>query len=526
MFKKKLNMVSAAILIIALTSCSFNIDNIKNRFADNSDKPQEMAEPSELGSVANTVIIGMYDLDTFNPLMTKSETVKEAMEFVYEPLFELNEQVQPEPVLAKDYGMSADGKTIVINLRDDVKWHDGEGFSAYDVEYAIGQIRSGKTSYTELLKDVTSCSAENVSTVAVTFNHPVPCAAALFTFPIIKDGTDMEEKMRPVGTGAYSFSGKISTDRYMLNRFDYYYGGKPPIDGIYIDEAPDKEHYMYMCGTGAFDLSTSKTVDLRTYTPKGSVKLNYYTSNKLIYLGINNAKTELSGMNTRLAMSQLIDKEYITSSILYSRAEMTDVPINPSFWLYDGTKAQTDTLSAEGHLRIDAWTDKDTGGYARTIGGSTQTLALELIVDKGSEEKMQIADNIADKFNRYGIKTTVSPLEYNQYIQRVETKNYDIMIGEYKIPATQDISGLMGAGNIFNYNSDEMNMLINQIGMTSDTESLKGLFAQFGEKFTSDIPFVPIAYTKECMMSSPKIENIKSPGEGRFYRDSYEWRLK
>lgn len=525
MFKKKVYAVLAVILAAALTSCSFNINDIKNKFANKQDKPQEMAEPSEQGSVANTVIIGMYDFDTFNPLVTKSETVKEAMEFVYEPLFELNEQVQPEPVLARDYGMSADGKTITVNIRDDVKWHDGDSFSAYDVEYTIGQIRSGKTSYTELLKDVTVCSAQNGS-VTVTFNHPVPCAAALFTFPIIKRDTHMEEKMNPIGTGPYSFSGKISTDRYMLNRFDFYYGGKPPIDGIYIDEAPDKEHYMYMCGTGAFDLSTSKTVDLRTYTPKGSVSLNDYTSNKLIYLGINNAKAELSGMNTRLAMSQLIDKEYITSSILYSRAEVTDVPINPSFWLYDGTKTQADELSAEGHLRIDAWTDRDNGGYSRIVNGITQTLTLEMIVDKDSDEKMRIANNIADKFNRYGIKTMISALPYEQYSQRVQAKNYDIMLGEYEIPPTQDISGLMGAGNIFNYNNEEMNLLINNIGMTSDTEYLKTLFAQLGEKFTADIPFVPIAYTKECMMSSPKIENIKSPGEGRFYRDSYEWRLK
>lgn len=521
---KKMTAAAAVFLAISLTSCSFNIDDIKNRFFNNKEQ-SEMAEPSEMGTVANTLIIGMFDFDTFNPLMTRSETVKEAMEFVYEPLFELNELVQPEPVLAVDYGMSADGKTITINLRNDVKWHDGDMFTAYDIEYTIEQIRKGITDYTEQLKDMVSYNIISGSQISVAFNHSIPNAASLFTFPIIKSGTDMNEAIKPIGTGPYAFSGKISTDRYMLNKFDYY-REKISIDGIYIDEAPDKEHYMYMCGTGAFDLSTSKTVDLRTYTPKGSVSLNEYVSDKLIFLGINNTKEELAGLNTRLAMSQLVDKEYIVGSILYSRAEMTDTPINPSFWLYNGEKTQPDELSAEGHLRIDAWTDIDTGGYSRMVNGQNQTLDLEMLVDEGNAEYVQIAERIAAEFNRYGIKTNVSALPNEQYIQRVQSKNYDIMIGEYEISPTQDISELLGSGNVFNYNSEEMIQLISQTGMTSNTEELNGLYAQIGEKFTADIPFVPIAFVKECMMSSPKIKNLKPPGSGRFFRAPYGWSLK
>lgn len=39
--------------------------------------------------VSNSISVGLLDFDTFNPLLTKSETVKECMEFVYEPLLNL-----------------------------------------------------------------------------------------------------------------------------------------------------------------------------------------------------------------------------------------------------------------------------------------------------------------------------------------------------------------------------------------------------------------------------------------------------
>ena len=61
--------------------------------------------------------MGLLDFDTFNPLLTKSETVKECMEFVYEPLFELNEKMQAVPILAESYTVSPDGRTAQISTR-------------------------------------------------------------------------------------------------------------------------------------------------------------------------------------------------------------------------------------------------------------------------------------------------------------------------------------------------------------------------------------------------------------------------
>ena len=39
------------------------------------------------------------------------------------------------PMLAKSWDVSSDGKTITLNLRDDVKWHDGKKFTSEDVKY-------------------------------------------------------------------------------------------------------------------------------------------------------------------------------------------------------------------------------------------------------------------------------------------------------------------------------------------------------------------------------------------------------
>lgn len=49
------------------------------------------------------------------------------------------------PRLATDWTVSEDGKTIVINLRQDVKWHDGWEFNATDVKFTWDTVLNPET---------------------------------------------------------------------------------------------------------------------------------------------------------------------------------------------------------------------------------------------------------------------------------------------------------------------------------------------------------------------------------------------
>ena len=52
---------------------------------------------------------------------------------VYEPLFAMNADFEPTPVLAESYEMSEDGMVYTIKLREGVKFHNGEEMTADDV---------------------------------------------------------------------------------------------------------------------------------------------------------------------------------------------------------------------------------------------------------------------------------------------------------------------------------------------------------------------------------------------------------
>ena len=52
---------------------------------------------------------------------------------IYEALFQMDENYEPQPVLAESYEMSDDGKEYTIKLRQGVKFHNGDEMKADDV---------------------------------------------------------------------------------------------------------------------------------------------------------------------------------------------------------------------------------------------------------------------------------------------------------------------------------------------------------------------------------------------------------
>ena len=57
--------------------------------------------------------------------------------WVYDPLFARSPDLVPVPALATEATQSDDGLTWEINLREGVKWHDGEPFTADDVIFSV-----------------------------------------------------------------------------------------------------------------------------------------------------------------------------------------------------------------------------------------------------------------------------------------------------------------------------------------------------------------------------------------------------
>ncbi len=524
---KKFTILIITICFAAsLTGCDM-IDRIKKRISEDTEQT-ETDNNDDTKPVSNSISVGIMDFDTFNPLITASQTVKECAQFVYEPLFEVDEKLIPVPVLAESYTVSADGRVIDITLKNNVQWHNGAAFTATDAAYTIKQVRSGITPYTDLLADMADYKATGDYTLQIALKYAIPNFVSLLTFPIVQYQTDMRVNGAyiPVGTGPFRYEKQLSSGRVSFTAFENYHNGRAQIDNLYVYTVPDIKKYESMFEANEIDLMTGETVDLSEYTPRGSARNNDYLTNKMTFVGYNLRKSTLSGNETRKGLAELIDKDDIVNSVIYSRGRASDIPINPSsIYYYDtNTRFKADYDLASSCLGNDGWGLNGDGRYERAVHGTKEILSVEILTSSDSEEKVSIANRIAAGYNEFGIPAEVNALPYDSYMEKINAGDYDIMLGEIEIGANLDLTPLVtSAGNYFAYRNPNVDMLIGQMGMTNDTEQLNSLFRQYGEILIEDMPFSVLFFRKGDVLSGAKLKSELIPSISRPFRNIENW---
>jgi peptide/nickel transport system substrate-binding protein len=117
---------------------------------------------------------------------------------IYESLLRYDTNLDPMPSLAREWEVSEDGLTYTFHLHEDVKWHDGEDFTAEDVVFSVDVfLRETHPRLRASLVHVESVEAVDDHTVVFTLKQPFGPFLGVFeagTMPMIPkhiyEGTD------------------------------------------------------------------------------------------------------------------------------------------------------------------------------------------------------------------------------------------------------------------------------------------------------------------------------------------------
>ena len=172
------------------------------------------------------------------------------------------------PDLATGWSWSEDGTDLTFPLRQGVKWHDGQPFTAADVKCSW-ELRLG-TAPQKLRLDFQKSALYNVASITtngdyeVTFHLKRPQPA----FPMILAGgfavvtpchlSPEQLRQHPIGTGPFKFvEFNPGQDIKVTRNPDYWKPGRPYLDGIEYTIIPDPAtaDLAFVSGQGRHDLS-------------------------------------------------------------------------------------------------------------------------------------------------------------------------------------------------------------------------------------------------------------------------------
>ena len=226
------------------------------------------------------------------------------------------------PDLATGWSWSEDGTELTFPLRQRVKWHDGEPFTAADVKCSW-ELRLG-TAPQKLRLDFQKSALYNVASITtngdyeVTFHlkRPQPAFPMILAggFAVITPCHLSPEQLRqhPIGTGPFKFvEFNPSQDIKVTRNPDYWKPGRPYLDGIEYTIIPDPAtaDLAFVSGkvdmTFPYTLSVPRFNDVHAQVPEAVCELAPTTNRHLL---VNRAKPPFDDPELRKAMALSIDR--------------------------------------------------------------------------------------------------------------------------------------------------------------------------------------------------------------------------
>lgn len=249
--------------------------------------------------------------------MTGRQASQGTLYNVMEPLVQMSQEGKVEPLLAKSWDVSRDGRTYTFHLRQGVTFHDGESLTADDVVYSFNKQRDPDASvWADQMSAIAKVTAPDKFTAVVTLKHPsnnwildiCDRAGVIFT-----PKTFGQLAKHPVGTGPFKFASYDKDQSMILERNDEYWGTEPKLEKVKVVYIEDPSAQLNAIKTGRVDmLENLDAVELIPQIKQdASLKLYQGRSTSQVALVMNDKREPFNNLLVRRAMEYAIDKDAV-----------------------------------------------------------------------------------------------------------------------------------------------------------------------------------------------------------------------
>ncbi len=211
-----------------------------------------------------------YDINSIFPYSINVYNKNVLLSNIYNGLVEFDEIFQIIPSLAISW-TNLDDYTWRFNLRENVKFHNGEVFNSEDVKYSL--YSSIYNTFKSFLKQVIIIDDYTIDVITY---EPFPglLQRLAYTFIVFPSNYFNEnEQIKPIGTGAYRFVEYNDNNYTKLEIFNEYWGEKPEIDIVIFKLIEDQEKRINELITGKINI-TDYNIDENIDILKNNSKIN------------------------------------------------------------------------------------------------------------------------------------------------------------------------------------------------------------------------------------------------------------
>lgn len=520
-FMKRAGILLAAVMVLGgLTACggkdpaAEGTTAVSGSSAGAGETTAEAAKPSEGGESTFTYAIAGDPGANVNVITTSDRFGLMTLKMIYSPLYMYNAD-GINYFLAKSIDTSDDNLSYTMHLRDDVKWSDGEKFTADDVVFtfeAMEKEENAGWAYSQLVYKEGAVKIEKVDDYTVKLTMPFVNSAAvemfsqIFIMPkhVYENVTNFENNdvnTKPVGTGPYVMSEYSAGSYVKFTKNENYFLGAPSIDNIVYRIIENENTAMTAIQSGEVDAWIGTPAQVAQMNlDSANLTVYPYQEGRVAYMMINAARVQNEDL--RKAILYALDKKAIADAALlssdYYDLPWSFMPPNSKFFTEDVEKYEQNLEKSKEYL----------------AASGVQKPELNLAYSGSDTLQSTSALLVQEQLEKAGFKVTLSGIDSKALSQQMKDKNntYDMYFGGYIMGIDPDtFSSLFETGAAFNYmyyDQPEINEMFAQGRKETDETKRKEIYTNLQKKIQDTACFYPLYSNKRLLVVSKNVSGI------------------
>lgn len=420
--KKKISLVLAAALLagLSLSGCGGSkTSDTTESAAETSTETEAAAEVKGVDVDTTGYLVAALNADIQTADVQKTSKDYELPLNIFDRLVDIevdddgNSKIVPS--LAESWDISDDGLEYTFHLREGVKFHNGNDFTAEDVAYTFHRLLTVDGAVnTEFIDQVKGAeelmNGENDTlegvevvddhTVKITLKEPFAGFLASISSPGVSiydseateaagDQFGMDPALT-VGTGPFMFSSWSFNNQLVLTCNEDYWKGASALPGVVIKIIPDTETQSMMFESGELDILdldyAADSVDRFTETYPDQIVQGPRVG--ITYFTMNFNKEPFSDVKVRKAVQMAIDRQAILDALYGGRGQIEQgiFPHGLIGFNADQEEIKYDPEGAKALLAEAGYADGfDMEIAADSSASDTITMALEIVSSQLAE---------------------------------------------------------------------------------------------------------------------------------------------
>lgn len=465
----------------------------------------------ETASDGETLVYGSSDYTRINPAMDEHGEINILL---FNGLTAHDGKNQVVPALAKDWIFDEATCTYTFSLEENVKWHDGEPFTAEDVQFTIEAIMNPENGSENApnYEDVQEITVMDEHTISFRLAAPNVAFLDYMTMPVLPkhllEGENMQEFdffRNPIGTGPYQLESWEEGQAITLVKNADYFKGEPNIDRIIFKIVTDDNMKALQMGADELDLALLTPKAAESFV--GNEKYTVYHMMTSDYRGILfNFQNEYWTENKDIipAICYGLDRQAILDTVVLGHGIVAYGPLQRNIYNNENVEQYTyNPAKAKEILENAGCTMGENGFYER----NGEEIGFVISVGAGDQVRLEMAQAAAQQLQQIGMNCTVEvPAQVDWGGQMAYLigwgSPFDADDHTYKVFGT-------GKGaNYSGYSNAEVDQYLIEARQTDDTQKRAEAYNRFQEALANDPAFAFICYVDADYVAKANIKGI------------------